>query len=425
MKNIEKMVQVMPAISNAVQMFNSAMASIQEANALLTTFKNETNLSMDDILTVIHILSPEDEAVIKRFLEITNNDTKSIVTAPVVKTDVVVPKEESVVEESTVEESVTEEPAVEELHMEELPAIKEEKKTSEPPKDVLDSIVPEDAVAVWLPRYPYTIYVDTSGNIYVNNEKLVPDIGYDAKAYVDLPTPSGNVYRQTQKKLVGLAFLPENNNARDLIVHKNGNPCDCRPCNLAYRSTLPDYKNDPIDESDAHDICAALIVNYFNEEAAIRWLAIHKKKAYHTIVTRVHQKERFKNISDLYFNENDEIRKIPEEIINKVDQSKLKFEVQDDDTSYKQTIREVDLGLKIASFFNRYKITPSLEDGYKKFKYECDPYFVANNKPGGLNTEDVKWLIKYAASQNVDIKATLRRKCRIIVDDKTIITATR
>lgn len=288
--------------------------------------------------------------------------------------------------------------------------------------------------------YPKTITVYRNGNIEVDGKILQPFMTR-AGVTVKLPLEAGNSMQYVQHHLVAQAYLPKPNpRKKDGIIHKNDNPFDCRVSNLGWRSCTT-RKIPKLDESDAVDICEALIASGFDIVGAMNILADRHKRCSIWGIKTIMSKDAFTEISDKYFDK--KLRPI------KKDEHKLpglgghvETKPIENVSSEKSLVTTVQIGTSKV-FDRKHAISESLEacNGDILKAYETSKsllkgltiYEVFNVKYKTIDTpsdDDVAVVIRCARNGGKNIKETMRTECicngkALIVNEGDITKATR
>ena len=289
--------------------------------------------------------------------------------------------------------------------------------------------------------YPKTITVYRNGNIEVDGKILQPFMTR-AGVTVKLPLEAGNSMQYVQHHLVAQAYLPKPNpKKKDGIIHKNDNPFDCRVSNLGWRSCTS-REIPKLDESDAVDICEALLASNFDIVGALNILAGKHKRCSIWGIKKIMSKESFVKISDKYFDK--KLRPI------KKDEHKLPGlggtietkPIPIENVSSEKPLTTVPI---VASkvFDRTHAISKALdEEGGDILKaYETSKsnlkgltiYEVFNVKYKTIDTpsdDDVAVVIRCARNGGKNIKDTMRTECicngkALIVNESDITKATR
>jgi hypothetical protein len=283
--------------------------------------------------------------------------------------------------------------------------------------------------------YPKTITVYRNGNIEVDGKILQPFMTR-AGVTVKLPLEAGNSMQYVQHHLVAQAYLPKPNpKKKDGIIHKNDNPFDCRVSNLGWRSCTS-REIPKLDESDAVDICEALLASNFDIVGALNILAGKHKRCSIWGIKKIMSKESFVKISDKYFDKKlnpvkKETPKLPG-LGGHVETKPI-----ENVSSEKSLVTTVQIGTSKV-FDRKHAISESLEahggdilEAYETSKsllkgltiYEV--FNVKKASEEGTTEKDVAVVIRCARNGGCDIKETLRNECSLLVTESEITRATR
>ena len=318
-----------------------------------------------------------------------------------------------------------------ELTIEEIAPVVEEAPTETDEEPIAPTII--DGVTINLDGYDKPITVLVNGSIYVDNQKIEPFVNTKGYAFVKLPDGTRSI-RMLQHKIVAMAYLGRPPKKGENIIHKNGNPMDCSVKNLAWKSTYHQEKL-RVNESDAVDICIALIASYFNASDAVRYLVENKQRASVDYVRSVLRKETFQAISDRYFDEKYRIRRLPHCLEGKVDLSKLQFIDDDTPTTAVTNPTPEVVSTTETARFNKINNALINNEGdllktFEVVKGSCPDltiYEIFNVKNVGKTVprEDIDILIRCARNSGSDIRSKIMDECGIRVAERDIARATR
>lgn len=401
--------------------------AIEELDANIHQLDEDMGISKTDLEKLVSIVSPEDLDNLKSFFRMVNpnynvanpNNIKfgkiELISDNDDVDDVVV---DSVVDDNKDLNTDFEGDQLDFIFLDKT----EEEEKEQPPVDVIKKEgVPIGSSLAKLPGYDPDIWVDREGNVYVNDTYVEPHVEEDGRQYVSLPTPMGNVYVKRHDYVVAIAYLPNTIMKRDIVIHKNYNPCDCRPSNLVWRSQYDGRSRETLCESDAHNVCEGLLVNNFNIGKTIRWCAINRKRAYGvTFVNSISNCEgKFSSISLIYFTKYHEVKFIPENIKDQVSE-KLHM--------YIKGYPDGDRHEHIANYVIKHT-GDNIGKLYSDLKEEVEnlTMFEVFNVSKEYNPKptqrDIIDLCKYAKAQGYVVKETLIERCGVLIDDRTLMEA--
>ena len=409
-------------IETIIAEMRKTFAAIEELDANIHQLDEDMGISKTDLEKLVSIISPEDLGNLKSFFQMVNpyycnTDTNN-------GTPVSIPDFSGTpIKFGEIEPIVSDNDA--EVVDDFVGDIVDDVVTEEEQQPSADFIkkegVPIGSSLAKLPGYDPDIWVDREGNIYVNDTYIEPHVEEDGRQYVSLPTPMGNVYVKRHDYVVAVAYLPNTIMKRDIVIHKNYNPCDCRPSNLVWRSQYDGRSRETLCESDAHNVCEGLLVNNFNIGKTIRWCAINRKRAYGvTFVNSISNCEgKFSSISLIYFTKYHEVKFIPENIKDQVPE-KLHMYVKGypdgDRHEYIANYVIKHTGDSIGKIYSELK--EDIEDLTMFEVFNVSKEY--NPKP---THRDIVDLCKYAKDHGYVVKETLIERCGVLIDDKTLMEA--
>jgi hypothetical protein len=424
-------------IENLITEMRKTFTAIEELDANIHQLDEDMGISKTDLEKLVSIVSPEDLDNLKAFFRMVNPNNTTIdplmFSGNPIKFGEIEPISDNddaaddFVGDITDDGTVNNQDFSADFEGDQLDFIsldkKEEKEEQQPPVDVIKKEgVPIGSSIAKLPGYDPDIWVDREGNIYVNDKYIEPHVEEDGRQYVSLPTPSGNIYVKRHDYIVAVAYLPNTIMKRDVVIHKNYNPCDCRPSNLVWRSQYDGKSRETLCESDAHNVCEGLLVNNFNIGKTIRWCAMNRKRAYGlTFVNSIANCEgKFSSISLIYFTKYHEVKFIPDNIKDEVNTAKL--------TMYVKGYPDGDRHEHIANYVIKHT-GDSIGKLYSDLKEDVEnlTMFEVFNVSKEYNPKpthsDIVDLCKYAKARGYAVKEALIERCGVLIDDKTLMEA--
>ena len=187
--------------------------------------------------------------------------------------------------------------------------------------DQLVSLATNLGVSVKLENMP-PLTVRKDGAVFQNGTRCYEEYGPYGKRILAM-TFSGKMVRLPLKKVIAKAYLGDGTPNR--LTFRNGDNRCYQVSNIGYQNLVTTHIRRYTRE-EIVDMCIELVKYHFNVTRTVRVMLTEGKVASLSVLYKIRNKIAYNDISDWYFNEKLELRRIPDELVGIVDPADYEWE---------------------------------------------------------------------------------------------------